>query len=162
MWLGWSLESHQCFWSCPISTSMSTKGNYWANIAWERRENTAYMYIYMYMYMGRESSHGIKQILNLPPLVLKAWHLKWLCVLLGFSLPEQAMGWLPLRFGIGSRRWTYWVFIIHVPVGDSHKKPTSPVYMYICVHVRAKHSKLCIAYIDWRIFAPKINVYVCT
>ena len=27
------------------------------------------------MYMGRESSHGIKQLLNQPPLVLKAWHL---------------------------------------------------------------------------------------
>ena len=24
--------------------------------------------------------------------------------LLGLGLPEQAMGWLPLRFGIGSRR----------------------------------------------------------
>ena len=42
------------------------------------------------------------------------------------------------------------------------QKITSPVYMYICVHVRAKHSKLCIAHIDWEIFAPKINVYACT
>ena len=29
---------------------------------------------------------------------------KWLCLLLGLDLPEKAMGWLPLRFGIGSRR----------------------------------------------------------
>ena len=29
---------------------------------------------------------------------------KWLCLLLGFGLPEQANGWLPLRFGIDSRR----------------------------------------------------------
>ena len=25
----------------------------------------------------------------------------WLCLLLGLGLPEQAIGWLPLRFGIG-------------------------------------------------------------
>ena len=37
----------------------------------------------------------------LPPLVLKIRHLKWLCLLLGLELPEQAMGWLPLRFRIG-------------------------------------------------------------
>ena len=55
--------------------------------------------------VGRESSHGTKELLNLPPLVLKARHLgKWLCLLLGLGLPEQAIGWLPLRFGIGSRR----------------------------------------------------------
>ena len=29
---------------------------------------------------------------------------KWLCLLLGLDLPEQAMGWLPLRFGIGSEK----------------------------------------------------------
>ena len=43
---------------------------------------------------------------NLPPPVFKARHLlltKWLCLLLGLGLPEQAMGWLPLRFGIGSK-----------------------------------------------------------
>ena len=25
----------------------------------------------------------------------------WLCLLLGLGLPEQVIGWLPLRFGIG-------------------------------------------------------------
>jgi hypothetical protein len=42
--------------------------------------------------------------------VPKARHLHvstWLCLLLKRGLPEQAMGWLPLRFGIGSRRQTY-------------------------------------------------------
>ena len=57
--------------------------------------------------MGRESSLGMKELLNLPPLVLKARHLKWLCLLLGLGLPEQAMGWFSLRFGIGSIRQTY-------------------------------------------------------
>ena len=52
--------------------------------------------------MGRESSHGTKELFNLPPQAPK-----WLCLLLGLGLPEQAMGRLPLRFGIGSRRQTY-------------------------------------------------------
>ena len=34
----------------------------------------------------------------------QGWAPKWLCLLLGLGLPEKAMGWLPLRFGIGSRR----------------------------------------------------------
>ena len=54
--------------------------------------------------MGRESSHGIKELLNLPPLVLKARHPGGSASCLGLGLPEQAMGWLPLSFGIGSRR----------------------------------------------------------
>ena len=29
---------------------------------------------------------------------------KWLCLLLGLDLSEQAMGWIPLMFGIGSGR----------------------------------------------------------
>jgi hypothetical protein len=37
--------------------------------------------------------------------VLKA---KWLCLLLGLGLPEQAMGWLPLRSQIGSRTLNYY------------------------------------------------------
>ena len=45
-------------------------------------------------------------ILLLPPLVIKAWHLSG-SAFAGLGLPEQAMGWFPLRFGIGSRRWTY-------------------------------------------------------
>ena len=53
--------------------------------------------------MGRESSHGTKELFNLPPLVLKARHQSGsACLLLGLSLPEQAMGWLPLGFGIGT------------------------------------------------------------
>ena len=53
--------------------------------------------------MGRESSHGTKELFNLPPLVLKARHLSGSALLLGLGLPELAMGWLPLtcRFGIG-------------------------------------------------------------
>ena len=50
-------------------------------------------------------SHGMKELLNLPPLVLKARDLSGsACLLLGLGFPEQAMGWLPLRFGIGSGR----------------------------------------------------------
>ena len=45
--------------------------------------------------MGRESFHGTKELFNLPPLVLKARHL-----LLKLDLPEQALGWFPLRFGL--------------------------------------------------------------
>ena len=49
--------------------------------------------------MGSENSHGIKELFNLPPLILKARHLSGstFCIL-GLGLPEQAMGWLPLRF----------------------------------------------------------------
>ena len=51
--------------------------------------------------MGRESSHGTKELFNLPALVLKARHLSGS---VGLGLPEQVVGRLPLRFGIGSRR----------------------------------------------------------
>ena len=57
--------------------------------------------------MGRESSHGTKELFNLPPLVLKARHLSGSARFTGLGLPEQAMrcpGWLSLRFEIGSRR----------------------------------------------------------
>ena len=46
--------------------------------------HTMYVYIYMHVctlpvsmshLVGRESSHGMKELLNLPPLVLKARHL---------------------------------------------------------------------------------------
>ena len=52
--------------------------------------------------MGTESSHGTKELFNLPPLVLEARHLSgsafcWVDI----GLPEQAVGWFPLRFGIG-------------------------------------------------------------
>ena len=40
--------------------------------------------------MGRESSHGTKELFNLPPLVLKAGHLVAL-PFAGLGLPEQAM-----------------------------------------------------------------------
>ena len=40
---------------------------------------------------------GIHVCTGVPPPVLKARHpVKWLCLLLGLGLPEQAMGWLPL------------------------------------------------------------------
>ena len=41
--------------------------------------------------MGRESSHGTKELFNLPPLVLKARHLSGFS---GLGLPEQAMRWM--------------------------------------------------------------------
>ena len=40
--------------------------------------------------MGRESSHGTKELFNLAPLVLKARHLSGS----GLGLPEQAMRWM--------------------------------------------------------------------
>ena len=33
--------------------------------------------------------------------VCRSSQAKWLCLLLGLGLPEQAMGWLLLRFVIG-------------------------------------------------------------
>ena len=33
------------------------------------------------------------------------------------GLPEQAVGWLPPRFGIGCGRWTYWAFMWYMHVG---------------------------------------------
>ena len=51
--------------------------------------------------MGWESSCGTRELFNLLPLVLKARHL--IVRDSGFSglgLPEQAMGWFPLWFGI--------------------------------------------------------------
>ena len=46
--------------------------------------------------MGRESSHGTKELFNLPPLVLKARHLAKPVALpfAGLGLPEQAMRWM--------------------------------------------------------------------
>ena len=43
--------------------------------------------------MGRESSHGTKELFNLPPLVLKARHLSG-SAFAGLGLPEQAMRWM--------------------------------------------------------------------
>ena len=44
---------------------------------------------------------------NLPPLVLKVRHPSGLALpfLLVLDLPERAMGWLPLRLGIDSKRY---------------------------------------------------------
>ena len=51
-----------------------------------------------------ESSHGTKELFNLPPLVLKARHLlsgSAFCSV-DIGLPEQALEWFPqARFGIG-------------------------------------------------------------
>ena len=55
--------------------------------------------------MGGESSHGTKELFNLPPLVLKARHLSG-SAFAGLGLPEQTMRWLPLRFGIGSTEFS--------------------------------------------------------
>ena len=44
--------------------------------------------------MGRESSHGTKELFNLPPLVLKARHLSRALPFAGLGLPEQAMRWM--------------------------------------------------------------------
>ena len=51
--------------------------------------------------MGRESSHGTKELFNLPPLVLKARHLSgsafcWIDI----GLPEQEVGGFPLGLGL--------------------------------------------------------------
>ena len=54
--------------------------------------------------MGRESSHGRKELFNLPPLVLKARAPNdgsAFCI--GFSkleVPEQTLGGIPLGFGM--------------------------------------------------------------
>ena len=54
--------------------------------------------------MGRESSHGRKELFNLPPLVLKARALNdgsAFCI--GFSrleVPEQTLGGIPLGLGV--------------------------------------------------------------
>ena len=51
--------------------------------------------------MGRESSHGTKELFNLPPLVLKARHLSGSAFcLIDIGLPEQAVGGFPLGLGL--------------------------------------------------------------
>ena len=54
--------------------------------------------------MGRESSHGTKELLNLQPLnFLKARAPKWLCLCTGFSrleVSEQALDGIPLGLGL--------------------------------------------------------------
>ena len=51
--------------------------------------------------MGRESSHGTKELFNLSPLVLKARHLSGSAFcLIDIGLPEQAMGGFPLGLGL--------------------------------------------------------------
>ena len=52
--------------------------------------------------MGRESSHGTKELFNLPPLVLKARHLSgstfcWIDI----GLLEQVAEGFPLHVGLG-------------------------------------------------------------
>ena len=52
--------------------------------------------------MGRESSHGTKELFNLPLLVLKARHLSGSAFCTGFSrlkVPEQALDGIPLGLG---------------------------------------------------------------
>ena len=56
--------------------------------------------------MGRESSHGTKELFNLPPLVLKARHLSDSAFCTRFvrlKVPEQALGGIPLGSRIGCR-----------------------------------------------------------
>ena len=53
--------------------------------------------------MGRESSHGTKELFNLPLLVLKARHLSGSAFCTGFSrleVPEQALDGIPLGSGL--------------------------------------------------------------
>ena len=50
--------------------------------------------------MGRESSHGTKELFNLPLLVLKARHLSGSAFCTGFSRLEVP-GWDTPRLGIG-------------------------------------------------------------
>ena len=50
--------------------------------------------------MGRESSHGTKELFNLPLLVLKARHLSGSAFCTGFSRPEQALDGIPLGLGL--------------------------------------------------------------
>ena len=53
--------------------------------------------------MGRESSHGTKELFNLPLLVLKARHLSGSAFCTGFSrleVPEQALDGIPLGLGL--------------------------------------------------------------
>ena len=53
--------------------------------------------------MGRESSHGTKELFNLPPLVLKARHLSDSAFCTRFfrlEVPEQALGGIPLGLGL--------------------------------------------------------------
>ena len=67
----------------------------------------------------------------------------WLCLFLGLGLPEQAMGWLPLRFRIGGRRQTYWIFQVHVHVGVH--VCLSPLGIYnVHAHALSQSNKLTI------------------
>ena len=52
--------------------------------------------------MGRESSSRTKELLNLPPLVLKARHLggSAFCNVDRLGVPKEALGGIPLDFGI--------------------------------------------------------------
>ena len=52
--------------------------------------------------MGRESSSRTKELFNLPSLVLKARHLggSAFCNFYRLGVPEQALGGIPLSFGI--------------------------------------------------------------
>ena len=52
--------------------------------------------------MGRESSLGQKELFDLPSLVLKAKHLggSYFCNFYRLGVPEQALGRIPLGFGI--------------------------------------------------------------
>ena len=57
--------------------------------------------------VGRRSSHWIKTLSNLPHLVLKAGHPSDSDFCIGHihvGVPDQALGWLPLRVGISYRR----------------------------------------------------------
>ena len=77
--------------------------------------------------MGRESSHGRKELLNLPPLVLKARAPNdgsAFCI--GFSrleVPEQTLGGIPLGLGM-VMKINFFEF-------------SCEVEMYICIYVHA-------------------------
>ena len=60
----------------------------------------------------------------------------WLCLSLRLGLPEQAKGWLPLKFGIGSSKSIDKPFIMYM-------------YMYMYVHMQSlilvtKHTCTCV------------------
>ena len=71
--------------------------------------------------MGRESSHGTKELINLPPLVLKARHLSGSAFyLIDIGLPEQAVGGFPLG--------------LELVVEDRPSELSCTVYVYIYMY----------------------------
>ena len=73
--------------------------------------------------MGRESSHGTKELFSLPPLVLKARHPmshgSAFCI--GFSrleVPEQTLSGIPLGLGMVMKKINFLNFHVHETPGN--------------------------------------------